>query len=246
MQQIKSEAKTDRLSKTGANPAQTGCRRETGAGIAAADRNGTCRKARGFPYHRAARPSALGGGGLILRRPRLGTFVSSQPRRLVPVSIDYTGSLQLHAPEAVRTLLVFRQEPAGVAADLLKLPENTPVVYSERRDRLNGVSFAWDRGFIPRHYAKNLTAEDLGHVALVERWPKKERLAIGAIQQTVETVVDRVAARYLDLSANHPLLRATECYFDRGNRPCGVFITCYHPDLVQLRVRYASPAPGTA
>ena len=184
--------------------------------------------------------------GLILRRPKLGTFVSSQPRRLVPVSIDYTGSLQLHAPEAERTLLACRQETAGVAADLLKLPENAPVVYSERRDKLNGIPFAWDRGFIPQRYAKNITPEDLGHVALVERWSKKENLIIDAIQQTVETVTDRVAARHLNLSANHPLLKTTECYFDQSNRPCGVFITCYHPGLVQLRIRYASPELKTA
>ena len=177
---------------------------------------------------------------LILRRPKLGTFVSSQPRRLVPVSIDYTGSLQLHAPDAERTLLACRQETAGAASDLLKLPENTPIVYSERHDKLNGVPFAWNCGFIPQRYAKNMTAEDLGHVALVERWSKKEGLVIGAIQQTVETVIDRVAAKHLDLAANYPLLRSTECYFDEGNRPCGVFITCYHPDLVQLRIRYAS------
>jgi DNA-binding GntR family transcriptional regulator len=163
----------------------------------------------------------------------------------VPVSIDYTGSLQLHAPDAERTLLVCRQETAGVAADLLKLPENSPVLYSERCDKLGGVPFAWDRGFIPQRYAKSITPEDLGHVALVKRWSKKENLEIGAIQQTVETVVDRVAAGHLGLSANHPLLKTTECYFDQGNRPCGVFITCYHPDLVQLRIRYASPSLKT-
>lgn len=179
--------------------------------------------------------------GLILRRPRHGTFVSSQPQRLVPVSIDYTGSLQLHAPDAERTLLTCRQETAGAAADLLKLPGNAPVVYSERLDRLNGVPFAWDCGFIPLRYAKKMTPEYFGHVALVELWSKKEGLNIGEIQQTVETVVDRVATKHLGLSASHPLLKATECYFDRGNRPCGVFITCYHPGLVQLRIRYASP-----
>ncbi len=42
--------------------------------------------------------------GLIVRRPKLGTFVGSQPQRLVPISIDYTASLQLHAPDADRTL----------------------------------------------------------------------------------------------------------------------------------------------
>ena len=180
--------------------------------------------------------------GLILRRPKIGTFVSSQPHRLVPVSIDYTGSLHLHAPDAERILLVCRQETAGAAADLLKLPESAPVVYSERLDKLNGVPFAWDRGFIPQRYAKKVTSEDLSHVALVERWSKKEGLDVDAIQQTIETVVDRRAARHLGLSANHPLLKATECYLGRSGRPCGVFITCYHPGLVQLRIRYASPS----
>jgi GntR family transcriptional regulator len=177
--------------------------------------------------------------GLILRRPKLGTFVSSQPRRLVPVSIDYTASLQLHAPDAERTLLVCREDAAGPAADLLKVTEETPVLYSERCDRLNGTAFAWDRGFIPLKYARKLTPDDLSDVALVEHWSAKEKLQISSIQQTVETVTDPVAAKHLGLRAKHPLLKTTECYFDQRNRPCGVFITCYHPELVQLRIRYA-------
>jgi GntR family transcriptional regulator len=177
--------------------------------------------------------------GLILRRPKLGTFVSSQPRRLVPVSIDYTASLQLHAPDAERTLLVCRKDAAGPAADLLKVTEETPVLYSERCDRLNGAAFAWDRGFIPLRYAKKTTAEELADVALIERWSAKENLHISSIQQTVETVTDPVAAGYLELPAKHPLLKTTECYYDQRNRPCGIFITCYHPGLVQLRIRYA-------
>jgi hypothetical protein len=57
--------------------------------------------------------------------------------------------------------------------------------------------------------------------------------------EPVETVTDAVAAKHLKLPAKHPLLKTTECYFDQRNRPCGVFITCYHPALVQLRIRYA-------
>ncbi len=178
--------------------------------------------------------------GLILRRPKLGTFVSSQPQRLVPVSIDYTASLQLHAPEAKRTLLVCRTDTAGAAADLLKISEDAPVLYSERCDRLNGIPFAWDCGTIPLRYAKKTTEKELADVALIERWSAKENLQINSIQQTVETVTDPVAAKHLKLSAKHPLLKTTECYFDQRNRPCGVFITCYNPALVQLRIRYAT------
>lgn len=182
--------------------------------------------------------------GLILRRPKLGTFVHSQPRRLVPVSIDYTASLQQHAPEAQRTLLVCHEEQAGPAADLLKVPDDTPVLYSERCDRLAGTAFAWDRGFIPLKYARNLTPEDLGDVALVECWSASEKLHISSIQQTVETVTDPVAAKQLGLPAKHPLLKTTECYFDSRNRPCGLFITCYHPGLVRLHIRYAAGGPA--
>jgi len=178
--------------------------------------------------------------GLIRRRPKLGTFVSSQPHRLVPVSIDYTASLQMHAPEAKRTLLVCRTDTAGSAADLLKVSENTPVLYSERCDRLNGIPFAWDCGIIPLRYAKKTTEKELADVALVERWSTMENLQVSSIQQTVETVTDPVAAKHLKLSAKHPLLKTTECYFDQRNRPCGVFITCYNPALVQLRIRYAA------
>jgi DNA-binding GntR family transcriptional regulator len=178
--------------------------------------------------------------GLILRRPKLGTFVSSQPQRLVPVSIDYTASLQLHAPEAERTLLVCRTDTAGTKADLLKLSEDSEVLYSERCDRLNGIPFAWDCGIIPLRYVKKTTEEELADVALIERWSTRENLKISSIQQMVETVTDPVAAKHLKLSAKHPLLKTTECYYDQRNRPCGVFVTCYNPELVQLRIRYAA------
>jgi DNA-binding GntR family transcriptional regulator len=178
--------------------------------------------------------------GLILRRPKLGTFVSSQPQRLVPVSIDYTASLQLHAPEAERTLLVCRTDTAGTKADLLKLSEDSEVLYSERCDRLNGIPFAWDCGIIPLRYVKKTTEEGLADVALIERWSTRENLKISSIQQMVETVTDPVAAKHLKLSAKHPLLKTTECYYDQRNRPCGVFVTCYNPELVQLRIRYAA------
>lgn len=179
---------------------------------------------------------------LILRRPKLGTFVSSQPQRLVPVSIDYTASLQLHAPDARRTLLVCRKGTAGPVADMLRSREDAEVLYSERCDRLSGIPFAWDCGIIPLSYAKKITEEDLADVALVERWFAKEKLQISSIQQTVQTVTDQVAAKHLNLSAKHPLLKTTECYFDQRNHPCGVFITHYNPELVQIRIRYAEPS----
>lgn len=123
---------------------------------------------------------------------------------------------------------------------MLKLTEDTPVLYSERCDLLNGVPFAWDCGYIPLRFAKQITEEDLTDVALVERWSEKENLQISSIQQTIQTVTDPTAARHLKLCKTHPLLKTTECYFDRRNRPCGVFITCYNPELVQLRIRYAA------
>ncbi len=183
--------------------------------------------------------------GFILRRPKLGTFVSSHPHRLVPVSIDYTASLQLHAPETKRKLLVCCNDTARATADLLKTSAGEPILYSERIDTLNDTPFAWDCGYIPVRYAKNLIPEDLGNVALIEHWSAKENLKISSIQQTVETVTNPVAAKHLQLSAKHPLLKTTECYFDQRNRPCGVFITCYNPVLVQLRIRYATDTSRT-
>jgi DNA-binding GntR family transcriptional regulator len=176
---------------------------------------------------------------LIVRRPKLGTFVSSQPQRMVPVSIDYTGSLHLHAPEAQRELIACRPSTAGEAADLLKLTEDASVLYSERRDSLNGSPFAWDKGIIPMRCAKNVTEKELAAVSLVEQWSKKEKVQISSIEQTVETVTDKTASKQLKLPAKHPLLKTTECYFDQRNRPCGIFITFYNPEQVQLHIRYS-------
>ncbi len=136
-------------------------------------------------------------------------------------------------------MLTCKPAVAGNAADLLKITEKTPVLYSERCDRLNGTPFAWDYGMIPLKYTKNLRPEDLAAVALVERWQERENIQISSIKQTVESVTDPVAAKHLGLPAKTPLLKTTECYLDHRNRPCGVFITCYHPALVQLRIRYA-------
>lgn len=176
--------------------------------------------------------------GLILRRPKLGTFVSAQPRRLVPISMDYTASLQQHAPEAERTLVKCRTGKVGKASDWLKLPGDSPALYFERVDRLNSKPFAWDQATIPMAYADKLTTEDLEDIAFAERWADCQGLHFSSIQQVVETVIHAPASRHLKTKDKQAALKTTEVYYDQRNRPCGVFVTFYHPKQVRLRIQY--------
>src|SRR5206468_9103480 len=88
---------------------------------------------------------------LLERRHGSGTYVSPHPTRRVPLMIDYTGSMRLHAPRLRRSVLLWKRQPASrEVAVALDIKAGEQYLYAERIDVLeDGQPVAWDQVHIP-------------------------------------------------------------------------------------------------
>jgi GntR family transcriptional regulator len=172
---------------------------------------------------------------LLERRHGSGTYVSPYPTRRIPLMIDYTGSMRLHAPKLLREVLLQRWRKADqeVAQGLaIKAGEN--YLYAERVDVLeDGQPVAWDEVRIPEPFAAELTAKELARVDFVETWAKLCGFSIKSCQQTIEAAeASAEDFRKLNIPSGKPVLKSTEVYHTLQGRCAGSFISYYRPDRI--------------
>ncbi|MBN1670941.1 MAG: GntR family transcriptional regulator [Kiritimatiellae bacterium] len=187
---------------------------------------------------------------LVRRRQGSGTYVGPNPSRRIPLMIDYTGSIREHAPKLNRTVKLCKWQPAdATAADLLQVDASRDfVLYAERVDDLEGAPVAWDQAYIAAAFGRQLTERHLARVDFVEMWCRAGAFEVTFCDQTVEAVpAAGPTLRYLRVARGKPLLRSTEVYYTRGDRPAGLFLSYYDPDHISIKSRFSwNPgAPGS-
>lgn len=173
---------------------------------------------------------------LIHRRQGKGSFVSPNPIRRIPLLIDYARSIRTHAPKLYRDLRVWKwtTAPEDIAAEL-GVKSGEQILYCERVDVLDDRPVAFDRAFISRSFAGELSPEDLSAIDFNDIWEKKSGFRILTCKQVVDAVTaDTVVAETLGVEAGGPVLCGTEYYFTDNKRPTGIFINFYHPDYISL------------
>lgn len=173
---------------------------------------------------------------LIHRRQGKGSFVSPNPIRRIPLLIDYARSVRTHAPNLYRDLRVWKWTiaPDDIAAEL-KVKSGEQILYCERVDVLDDRPVAFDRAFIPRSFAQELSTKDLSAIDFNDIWEKKSGFQILTCKQVVDaTAADSSVAATLGLAVGAPVLRGTEHYYTHNKRSAGVFINFYHPDHISL------------
>ena len=177
---------------------------------------------------------------LIVRRHGSGTYVSASPRPVLPLGINYTGSVREHAPDLRRKLISL--SPASVrdfpwAADIL--PPETPVLAVGRIDSLGRKPVAWDCGLlVDRGAAHSMPRADLASLDFTERWIKAGKLEKIAFDQTVTAVAaDAIDAKHLGTKRGTPLLQTIEVFSCR-ERVAGVFLSRYRPACIHLHGRF--------
>lgn len=177
---------------------------------------------------------------LIIRRQGSGTYVRQNPARRIPLMIDYTGSVQEHAPNIGRELLTSRTIGAPEwVADELRLPAKTEVLYAERLDRLEQTAVAWDEVYIPLTFAGGLDADRLARVDFVEAWLTTGECQLTACRQQIEAVqAEETDRTRLGLASAAPLLKAMEIYYTANDRPAGLFVSHYHPQYINIISRH--------
>ncbi len=183
---------------------------------------------------------------LLVRRHGSGTYVSTSPRPVLPLGINYTGSVREHAPDLRRRLLSSRRATVREfpwAADLL--PPDTVVLAVERIDSLGRQAVAWDCGLLAaRGSSHAMPKADLASPDFTERWIKAGELDMITFDQTVTAVLAGADdAAHLGIKRGAPLLQTIEVFSCRKG-VAGVFLSRYVPAHIHLRGKFDFPRDG--
>lgn len=176
---------------------------------------------------------------LIVRRHGSGTYASDRPQRVVPLGVDYAGSLQEHAPQAVRRLLCLQEADNPPAWAQEQFPAASDgFVIAERLDSADGHPIAWDQAVMPRALAGSLRKRDFAAMDFLDRWIRRLALRIATIDQTISSVrASAGVARLLELSVGSPILRTLETYRSPSGEVLASFLSHYHPAHIVIHSR---------
>ncbi len=170
---------------------------------------------------------------LVERRHGSGTYVCPHPAYRIPLMIDYTGSVRLHAPRLGRRVV---EEGVGAAdheiSVALAIPAGAACLYSTRVDFLvDGTPVAWDRLHIAAPFYKGLKHEHLVRIDFIQTWARVCRFKIGYCRQNVEAIKSsREDKTLLGIPAGRPILKTTEVFHTTGGKPAGIYVTHYHSE----------------
>ena len=177
---------------------------------------------------------------LIVRRHGSGTYASDRPQRVVPLGVDYAGSLREHAPQASRRLLgVEHSESPPVWSAPLFSSVSGGFVIAERIDSADGSPIAWDQAVMPKEAAAGLAKRDYSAMDFLERWARLQDAPIATIDQTISSVrASEGDAKLLKIPAGSPILRTIETYRSASGRAMVSFLSHYHPGHVEIHFCY--------
>jgi GntR family transcriptional regulator len=177
---------------------------------------------------------------LIVRRHGSGTYVSDRPQLVVPLEVDYAGSLHEHATNATRKLLSLSK--CAVAPDWcagIFQVEGAGFVMAERVDSNAGKPLARDIAVIPAALGASLTRKDWAAVDFVGKWTRRYEIKIGSIRQSISAVPavheDEI---FLGLRLGAPVLQAFEVYVSTAGEVLAAFLSHYHPARVEIHSCY--------
>ena len=175
----------------------------------------------------------LEGERLVESRHGSGTYVCPHPTYRIPLMIDYTGSIRLHAPKLGRRVL----EEGLRAADheisvALSIPAGEVCLYSTRVDSLaDGTPVAWDLLHIAAPFYGGLKHEHLSRIDFIQTWARVCRFRIEYCHQSVEAIKSSSQDRtLLGIPVGRPILKTTEVFHAVGGRPAGIYVTHYHSE----------------
>lgn len=175
---------------------------------------------------------------LLERRQGVGTFVTPNPSRRIPLlNSDFSGSIAAHAPDVERELESYCWQPvaSGVVAAQLQVIPTARTLFARRLDVLHNAIVAYDEVHLSEPVADRLDESDLAALRFLERWQSVQNIALGHLSQTIEAIAaDRDQVKFLNIGRRTPVLKETDIVFLKSGQPCGVFVSYYRNDLFQL------------
>lgn len=181
---------------------------------------------------------------LILRRQGSGTYVSERPRQILPLGLDYAGSVRLHAPHLSRRLISMRWTTSAAVpwTEVFVGKMQGKILSAERIDKSRTENLAWDHAVIPETFGDKLTRRELASMDFVERWKSRQKIKISEIYQQVSAVsADELDAARLGVDLGVPILQTIETYHSPEKAILGVFLSHYLPGRVELRSKFKWP-----
>ena len=173
---------------------------------------------------------ALEEENLVMRRQGLGTFVNVRPRRKIPiVRGDFTRSVLRHAPKIKRKIIELKQCRAGDdLAKQLGVPPGETIVLARRLDMIANRPAAVDEVAMPLRYADRLLKSDWEAIDFIERWRRRQGLALDYESQVIEAVPAADALlEWLKVQRGYPLLMETNFIYLSGGQVAAKFVTHY-------------------
>ena len=175
----------------------------------------------------------LEGERLVESRHGSGTYVCPHPSYRIPLMIDYTGSIRLHAPKLGRHVIEEGLRAAGHEISVaLSIPPSEVCLFSTRVDSLpDGTPVAWDLLHIAPPFYKGMKHEHLLRIDFIQTWARVCRFKIEYCRQSVEAIrSSSLDKTLLGIPAGRPILKTTEVFHAMGGKPAGIYVTHYHSE----------------
>jgi GntR family transcriptional regulator len=178
---------------------------------------------------------ALRADGLIVRRPRHGTFVTRDrtAQRARPV---ITNSVMGYEAE-IRLVERDEVKPPRPVALFLGLPTDAPVVRFLRAEAIGSVPLCVVVNYLPIEIGRRISVAVLRRHSMLGLLQHRLGIRLGPAEQSLEARLpdDRVAG-LLEIPLSEPVLASRLLVFDTRRRPVQIVDAFYRSDRTSYRV----------
>jgi GntR family transcriptional regulator len=191
--------------------------------------------------------SALEDESLIRREAGRGTFVSEQ--RAFTGAMKFEGSLDdlitMAVETSVRLLELRTVEASAEQAQLLRVPERTPLMRCTRLRFHHDVPLSYIVILLPQDVGRQLSRTDWKKGSLLQALQRLGYRLKDADQTVRAALADATLAKHLDTRIGAPLLSVDRLVHSEDGQPVEHTHTYYRSDLYSLSV-HLTRAPATA
>lgn len=179
--------------------------------------------------------------GILLRKNRHGTFVTSNEELLGSLSLDFNGLMDGLAKQAAesKAVSVTLQRLSTPRAVREKLKTNDDFVYKVERTRaLNDRIFAFTVNYLPDEIGRMLDENILYQKPLLEHL--KDDLGVGfdeAIQTIEASFSDQHVSEMMGIPNGSPILYVERVMYGEKKQPLEIVQTYYRGDAYKYVVR---------
>ncbi len=188
---------------------------------------------------------ALQADGLIVRRPRLGTFVSAgaashRRRRVITnVVMGYEAEIRLVTSEEAK--------PPRQLLPFLRLSPGDSVCRFLRVEAIGAAPFSVVINYLPVEIGRRISRTALRRHSMFDLLQRRFRFRLGRIEQSLEArLPDEQVASLLEIDLTEPVLFSRLFVSDVRQRPVQVVDAFYRSDRTSYKITFPQPPHNAA